>query len=84
VNKQGARSIGLTFDRSAAEVRPEKIPAMAGVRQWHRGRRGLDSGVMWARLSHRARVEAHVGARDELGVVGWSRARAEKRVHRRR
>jgi hypothetical protein len=54
------------------------------ARQWRRGRRGFDSGEMRARLSHRARVEAQVGARDELEVVGWSRARVEKGVHWRR
>jgi hypothetical protein len=36
---------------------------------------------MRARLSHCARVGAQVGAREDLRVVGWSRARAEMRVH---
>jgi hypothetical protein len=30
VNKQGESSIGLTRDRSASEVRPEKCPVMVG------------------------------------------------------
>jgi hypothetical protein len=46
-------------------------------RQWRRGCRGLDSSELLARLSHRVRVGAQVGAREKLRVAGWSRARAK-------
>jgi hypothetical protein len=54
------------------------------ARQRWCGRRGSDSGERWARLSHHVRVGAQVGAREELGVAGWSQARAEQQNHRRR
>jgi hypothetical protein len=38
------------------------------------GRCGSGSGTMQARLGHRAQVEAHVWAREELRITGLPRA----------
>jgi hypothetical protein len=44
---------------------------MADDVQWQHDRRGSDSDAMQARLGHHVRVEARVGAREELRVAGW-------------
>jgi hypothetical protein len=54
------------------------------ARQGWRGRHGSDSGEVWVSLSHHVRVGAQVGARENLRVAGWLRARAEQQDHRRR
>jgi hypothetical protein len=38
---------------------------------------GSDSGAMHVRLGHPARVEARVGAREKLRVVGLQKVRGE-------
>jgi hypothetical protein len=78
-NKQGGKMIGLTSDRFAVVARPERGP----VKQWRRGRRGLDSGEMPTRLGHQVRLEAHVWAREKLRFAGLPRERAEQQGHRR-
>jgi hypothetical protein len=57
---------------------------MADARQWQHGRRGSGCGELPAMLGHQVLLEAHVWAREELRVMGWSRAQASKRAHRRR
>jgi hypothetical protein len=54
------------------------------VRQWQHGRWGSGSGEMRAMLGHQVRLEAHVWAREELRVTGWSRVHARVRVRWRR
>jgi hypothetical protein len=54
------------------------------AKQWQHGRRGSGSGEKPAMLGHQVRLEAHVWAREELRVTGWSRVQAGVRVCRRR
>jgi hypothetical protein len=54
------------------------------AKQWHHGLRGSGSGEMPAMLGHQVRLEAHIWAREELRVAGWSQAQAIVRVRRRR
>jgi hypothetical protein len=52
------------------------------VRQWWHGCRGSGSSAMEARLGHRVRLEAQVGAREKLRVAGWLWALAEQQDQR--
>jgi hypothetical protein len=52
--------------------------------QWWRNRRGSDSGAMQVMLGHPVPVEARVGAREKLRIVGWKRGREEQQGRRRR
>jgi hypothetical protein len=54
------------------------------VRQWQHDHRGSGFREMPAMLGHHVRLEAHVWAREELRVTGWSRAQARVRVRWRR
>jgi hypothetical protein len=50
--------------------------AMAGGEAVAAGRHSSGSGEMPAMLGHQVRLDAHVWAREELRVTGWSQAQA--------
>jgi hypothetical protein len=61
-------------------VGSEWPPAWPAAMQWWRGRRGSDSGAMQAMLGHPVRVEARVGAREKLRIVGGQRGERSSKV----
>jgi hypothetical protein len=82
-NKQGVR-----LDSRVAESQwwlgRRDVRRWPAARQWQHDRRGLGCDELLTKLSHQARLEAHVWAREGLRVAGWSRAQARRRAHRRR
>jgi hypothetical protein len=73
-------AIGLTCGWIALVARTERRRWPA-ARQLQHDRCSSGCGETPAKLGHQARLEAHMWARKELRVTGWSRAQARRWAH---